>query len=99
MATAVVSGFTGTLLTNGPWREIDEVVSIFDCDGLVVSHEVELALFSACQIVLKGNPGLLLDLPASDLVGVKFDLLLLRLADLDEYVDGMCFNTHRTPPV
>lgn len=70
------------------------MLAVLDCDDLVVGHENELAVFSPSEIIFEGNPGLVLDLSTGNLIGIKLDPFLLRLADFDKDVDGMCCNMH-----
>lgn len=70
------------------------MLAVLDRDDLVVGHENELAVFSPSEIIFEWNPCLLLDLSTANLIGIKLDPFLLRLADFDKDVAGMRCNMH-----
>ena len=70
------------------------MLAVLDRDDLVIGHENELAVFSPSKVIFEGNPGLLLDLSTGNLIGIKLDPFLFRLADFDKDVDGMRCNMH-----
>ena len=67
------------------------MLAVFDCNGLVVRDEFQLAFDLGGQVVLQGDARGLLDLPTGDLVLMKIELSLVGLADFHEDVDcGDC---------
>jgi len=74
------------------------MLAVLDGDSLLVRDQFEFLSLLAREIVVQGNPGLLLDVAPSHLVGVKYQLLVGVAIDLYEHVNyfGGCFHS-RSP--